>query len=87
MTCFEGLEQVPLSGIFDDKSHGDASSAILLALQQCNQKDLAEGQECFKKEYVDRYFEDKQIYIIVSVNSIDYDDLENPIKSHLKYVA
>ena len=74
------MDQVELSGLFP----GRDASFVAIAIDYCQQDRLEEGQECVDRQIVDEKFNLSEIRPLTAEKYIDYDDIDDPLKSYLK---
>ena len=55
---------------------------IKIELISCETSDLADGQRCMNETEVKDYFAPKKVRILQLFNFIDYEDIEEPLKTY-----
>ena len=74
------MDQVELSGLFPSND----ASFVAIKIDYCKQDQLEEGQECVDRQIVDEKFNLSEIRLLTAAKYIDYDDIDDPLKSYLK---
>ena len=77
--CFENISDAALQGLETSSTR----TYLVLSLNECQQ---SEQNECMQAEERQNYFATFMLEVLVLNTKVDFDDLQNPIKTSPKYV-
>ena len=77
MSCIKDENLEVLQGLLYDSNR----KSINIEIKSCNEKDLQPGESCMNDEEFKDYFRSKAFIFQILHTYIDYDDIENPVKT------
>lgn len=57
---------------------------IEINIESCVAENLPPGEQCMTLDELEVYYSDKLVFVATMINYIDFEDIDNPIKSLLK---
>ena len=77
LVCIDDLENEVLSG-----TEGSTKKTYLqVDFESCDPLNLASGLTCMQKEELDLYLEKYYMQVLTTNSQIDYDDIDDPLKT------